>query len=64
MIAAVDRAQAAVDAFPAYSEATEAQFLAFYQEIKPLSDELKTRFFGSASPLNLKLPASAASDTD
>lgn len=64
MIAAIDRVQAAADAFPAYGEATEAQFLAFYNELKPLSDLLKTNFFGSASPLNLKLPASAASDTD
>lgn len=64
MLAALDRAQAAADAFPEFSTATEAQFVAMYGEIKPLSDLLKNSFFGSASPLNLKLPASAASDTD
>jgi uncharacterized protein len=64
MVAALDGAQAAADAFPAFSQASTAQFVAMVQAIKPLSDLLKTSFFGSASPLNLKLPASAASDTD
>lgn len=64
MLAALDGIQAAADAFPSFGTATEAQFVELYGAIKPLSDLLKSRFFGSASPLNLKLPASAASDTD
>lgn len=57
-------AQAAADAFPAFSAATPAQFTALYNTLRPLTTLLKTNLFGSASPLNLKLPASAASDTD
>ena len=54
----------AADAFPPFHQATEAQFADFYLKVRPLANLLKTNFFGSASPLNLKLPASAASDTD
>jgi hypothetical protein len=50
--------------FRSFGSATQEQFVALYDAIKPLGDLLKTSFFGSASPLNLKLPASAASDTD
>lgn len=57
-------AQAAADAFPPFSQATPAQFTALYQTLRLLTNLLKTNLFGSASPLNLKLPASAASDTD
>lgn len=64
MLAALATAQAAADAFPAFEGATQPQFRALYDAVKPLSDLLKSSFFGSASPLNLKLPASAASDTD
>lgn len=64
LLAALAQAETAADGFPAFAQATEAQFLELYNAIKPLSDLLKTRLFGSASPLNLKLPASAASDTD
>ncbi len=64
MVAALDQAQAAADAFPPFEQASEAQFKQFYDTLKVLTDLLKTRFFGSASPLNLKLPATAASDTD
>ena len=64
MLAALAQAQAAADAFPAFSEATQPEFVSLYQAVKTLSDLLKTSFFGSASPLNLKLPATAASDTD
>jgi predicted lipoprotein len=64
MLAALAKAQAAADAFPSFGQASTAQFVGFYEAIKPLTDLLKTSFFGSASPLNLKLPASAASDTD
>lgn len=55
---------AAADAFPPFHQATEAQFVDFYLKVRPLANLLKTNFFGSASPVNLKLPASAASDTD
>ncbi|MBX3225496.1 MAG: hypothetical protein KF795_33630 [Labilithrix sp.] len=64
ILTALAQAETAADAFPAFAQATEAQFRSFYEAVKPLSDLLKTRFFGSASPLNLKLPAGAASDTD
>ena len=64
ILAGLAQAQAAADAFPAFAQASTPQFLELYNALKPLTDLLKTRFFGSASPLNLKLPASAASDTD
>lgn len=64
MLAALARAEAAAAAFPPFAQATTEQFVSLYQALKPLSDLLKTSFFGSASPLNLKLPATAASDTD
>jgi hypothetical protein len=64
ILATLASAQAAADAFPAFPQATPAQFVDMYNAIKPLTNLLKTSMFGSASPLNLKLPASAASDTD
>ena len=64
LLAMLVTAQAAADAFPAFPQATPAQFVDMYNAIRPLSNLLKTSFFGSASTLNLKLPASAASDTD
>lgn len=64
MLAALAKAQAAADVFPSFAQASTAQFVTMYEALKPLSDLLKSSFFGSASPLNLKLPASAASDTD
>lgn len=70
ILAGLAQAQAAADAFPSFAqvqaqpETSQAKFLELYNALKPLTDLLKTRFFGSASPLNLKLPASAASDTD
>ena len=57
-------ALAAADAFPPFQQATEAQFIEFYLKVRPLANLLKTNFFGSASSVNLKLPAGAASDTD
>ncbi len=57
-------AQAAADAFPAFDAATEVQFKDLYESLRVLSNLLKGSLFGSASPLNLKLPQSAASDTD
>jgi uncharacterized protein len=56
--------ETAANAFPSFETATQQQFLDLYNVVRPLSTLLKTQFFGSASPLNLKLPASAASDTD
>jgi predicted lipoprotein len=64
LLTAYAQAQAAADAFPSFQNASTEQFNAFYDDIKPLSDLLKGTFFGSGSPLSLKLPASAASDTD
>lgn len=57
-------ALAAADAFPPFQQATEAQFVEFYLKVRPLANLLKINFFGSASSVNLKLPAGAASDTD
>jgi predicted lipoprotein len=64
LLSELGKAVAAADAFPPFANATEAQFVDFYLKVRPLANLLKTSFFGSASPLNLKLPASAASDTD
>ena len=64
MVTALDQAQAAADAFPSFDQASQAQFKQLYDTLKVLTDLLKTRLFGSASPLNLKLPSTAASDTD
>ncbi len=57
-------ALSAADGFPTFQQATPGQFSEFYLKVRPLANLLKINFFGSASPLNLKLPASAASDTD
>jgi hypothetical protein len=64
LLAELATAQAAADAFPSFTQATPAQFVDMYNAVKPLSNLLKTSFFGSASSLNLKLPATASSDTD
>lgn len=64
ILAAMNAEQAAVDAFPPFDKATEQQFADLYVLMRNLATIMKTRFFGSASPLNLKLPASVASDTD
>lgn len=57
-------ARAVADAFPPFQSATQAQFKQLYDALRPLAVVLKTRLFGSGSPLNLKLPAGTASDTD
>lgn len=62
--AAFERAVAAFEQAPPLHTASTAEIDYLYGELKPLSDLLKGSFFGSGSPLNLKLPASAASDTD
>lgn len=64
LLAGLAEAETAARDFPSFATASQAQFLALYEHLRPLSSLLKTSFFGSASPLNLKLPASAASDTD
>lgn len=64
VLAALANAEATAAAFPPFEQASVAQFRALYDAVKPLSDLLKTNLFGSGSPLNLRLPASAASDTD
>jgi predicted lipoprotein len=64
MLAALGQVEAAADAFPSFGQASQAQFKQLYDTLKVLTDLLKTQFFGSASPLNLKLPSTAASDTD
>lgn len=65
ILAALAQAQAAADAFPAsFGQASQAQFKQLYDAVNPLTTLIKSNLFGSASPLNLKLPATAASDTD
>jgi hypothetical protein len=64
MLAALDGAQAAVDAFPPLHEATKPELEALYQKLRALTLLLKADFFGPGSTLNLKLPAGVASDTD
>lgn len=64
IVAALGRAEAAADATPPFAQASQAQIRALYDAVKALTDLLKTNLFGSASPLNLKLPATVASDTD
>lgn len=44
--------------------ASQAEREEAYLSVKAITDLLKTEVFGGGSPLNLKLPASVASDTD
>jgi predicted lipoprotein len=64
ILAALANARAAADAFPAFSQASPERFRELYAAIKGLTDLLKTHLFGSASPLNLRLPSGVPSDTD
>ncbi len=64
ILKALSGAQAHATRLPPLHEATSEQMAAFYVDLKVLSDLLKEQLFGSGSILNLKLPASAASDTD
>jgi predicted lipoprotein len=64
IVAALGAAQTAAGATPSFAKASQAEVLALHAAVKVLSDLLKTNLFGSASPLNLKLPATVASDTD
>lgn len=64
ILSAVDQIEATANALPPLHEASTSQIDAFHTDLKVLSDLLKGQLFGSGSVLNLKLPASAASDTD
>lgn len=64
ILQALQNIEAHAAELPPLHEASSEQMAAFYADLKVLSDLLKEQFFGSGSVLNLKLPASAASDTD
>ena len=64
ILAALETVEAHAAALPPLHQASTEQMVAFYADLKALSDLLKERLFGSGSVINLKLPASAASDTD
>src|SRR5690606_1826616 len=64
LLQALDAIEDRAADLPPLHEASTDQMAAFYADLKVLSDLLKEQFFGSGSVLNLKLPASAASDTD
>jgi predicted lipoprotein len=64
IVAAYDHAQATADAFPAWSQATPADFQTLYGAVKVLTDHLKNDLFGSGSPIGLALPPTIAGDTD
>lgn len=64
ILAALAAAEAKAATFPSFTTATQAQLLELYDAVRALSNLLKTNMFGSASPINLRLPAGVASDTD
>jgi predicted lipoprotein len=64
IITALANARAAAEVFPPLGTATPEQLETMYRAVKALTDLLKSELFGSGSPLNLKLPAGVASDTD
>lgn len=64
MLAALDGAQAATEAFPSIEQASAAELANLYQALRGLTSLLKADLFGPGSSLNLKLPAGVASDTD
>lgn len=66
MIAAWTSAQAAVDSFPSFHEASvPTDFLALHAAIKPLTDLIKNEFLaGAGSPLNLSMPQGFEGDND
>ncbi len=57
-------AMRAAEATPELDRASNAELDHLYRELKALTDLLKSDLFGAGSPLNLKLPAGVASDTD
>ena len=64
ILEALDDIEARAAGLPPLHTATPEDMATFYADLKVLTDLLKGQFFGSGSVLNLKLPASAASDTD
>jgi predicted lipoprotein len=64
ILAALDAAEARARALPAFPAASQAELEAMYEALRALTTLLKSQFFGAGSTLNLKLPASVASDTD
>jgi predicted lipoprotein len=64
ILQALEDIDARASALPPLHEATSEEMVAFYADLKVLSDLLKGQLFGSGSVLNLKLPAGVASDTD
>ncbi len=64
IVTAIGELSSALNAVPSIEQATQPQARVLYDATKKLSDLFKARMFGSGSPLNLKLPASVASDTD
>ena len=64
MVTALANARAAAETFPPLDAATPEQLETMYRAVKALTDPLKNDLFGAGSPLNLKLPAGVASDTD
>lgn len=64
ILSALDQVEVTLESLPPLHEASQEEMVAFYEKLKILSDLVKGVLLGSASPLNLKLPASAASDTD
>lgn len=64
ILAALVRIEATAAELPPLHQASLEEADAFFADLKVLSDLMKEQLFGSGSVLNLKLPASAASDTD
>lgn len=64
IIDALDVVESHAAELPPLHLASAEQMASFYADLKVLSDLLKEELFGSGSVINLKLPASAASDTD
>lgn len=64
MVTALGNARAAAESFPRLDTATHEELETMYRAVKALTDPLKNDLFGAGSPLNLKLPAGVASDTD
>jgi predicted lipoprotein len=64
IVTAYENAQAAADAFPAWNQATPADFQALYATVKVLTDHLKNDLFGGNSPIGLALPPTISGDTD
>lgn len=64
LLAALERIEDTAQTLPPFHEASSGEMDQFFDDLKVLSDLMKEQLFGSGSVLNLKLPASAASDTD